>query len=95
MSHEVVFWGIEDAYELDRLLVLWVYATGQVEGGSDGVTDGWLRCVVLNGDKNCSRWLTHPVWQLIQTAFLNPMEVPLQFGRWCASGGGAQHRQRD
>jgi hypothetical protein len=81
-SGEVVFWGIEDAYELpDRLLVLWAYATGQVDGGSDGMPDGWLRCVLPNGDKNRSRWPTHPVWQLIQTAFLDSMEVPPQFGK--------------
>ncbi len=81
-SREVVFWGIEDAYELpDRLPVLWAYATGQVDGGPDGVPDGWLRCVVESSDKNRSRWPTHPVWQLIQTAFLDPMEVPPQFGK--------------
>lgn len=81
-SHEVVFWGIEDAYELpERLPVLWAYATGQVDDGPDGLPDGWLRCVVPNGDKNRSRWPTHPVWQLIQTAFLDPMEVPPQFGK--------------
>jgi hypothetical protein len=81
-SHEVVFWGIEDAYQLpDRLAVLWAYATGQVDGGPDGVPDGWLRCVVPNGDKNRSRWPTHPVWLLIQAAFLDPMEAPSQFGK--------------
>jgi hypothetical protein len=81
-SREVAFWGIEDAYELpDRLPVLWAYATGQVDGGPDGVPDGWLRCVVPNGDKNRSRWTTHPVWQLIQTAFIDPMEVPPHFGK--------------
>jgi hypothetical protein len=81
-SREVVFWGIEGAYELpDRLPVLWAYATGQVEGGPDGVPDGWLRCVVESSDKNRSRWPTHPVWQLIQAAFLDPIEVPPQFGK--------------
>lgn len=82
LSHEVAFWGIEDAYELpDRLAVLWAYATGQVNGGPDGVPDGWLRCVVPNGDKNRSRWPTHPVWQLIQMAFIDPLEAPPQFGK--------------
>lgn len=81
-SREVVFWGIEDAYALpDRLPVLWAYATGQVDGGPDGVPDGWLRCVIPNGDKNRSRWPTHPVWQLIQAAFTDPMDVPPQFGK--------------
>ena len=81
-SREVVFWGVEDAYELpDRLPVLWAYAAGQVDGGPDGLPDGWLRCVVSSEDKNRSRWPTHPVWQLIQAAFLEPLEVPPQFGR--------------
>src|SRR6266566_1386083 len=81
-AQEVHFWGIEDAYALpDRLAVLWAYATGQADGGPDGVPDGWLRCVASNGDKNRSRWPTHPVWQLIQAAFLDPMEVPPQFGK--------------
>jgi hypothetical protein len=81
-SHETVFWGIEDAYELpERLPVLWAYAVGQVHGGPDGLPDGWLRCVVPSEDKNRSRWPTHPVWQLIQTAFTRSMEVPPQFGK--------------
>jgi hypothetical protein len=52
-----------------------------VDGGPDGVPDGWLRCVIPNGDKNRSRWPTHPVWQLIQVAFTDPMDVPSQFGK--------------
>jgi hypothetical protein len=81
-DQEVVFWGVEDAYELPlRLAVLWAYAAGQVNGGPDGLPDGWLRCVLSNGDTNRSRWPTHPVWQLIQGAFLDPMEVPPQFGK--------------
>jgi hypothetical protein len=80
--HEVVFWGIEDAYELpDRFPVLWAYAAGQVDGGLDGLPDGWLRCVVPTDDKNRSRWPTHPTWQLIQAAFLDPLEAPPQFGK--------------
>jgi hypothetical protein len=82
MLHEVVFWGIEDAYELpEQFPVLWAFATGQGDGGPDGLPHGWLRCVVPNGDKNRSRWPMHPVWQLIQTAFIDPMEVPPQFGK--------------
>ena len=81
-SDEVVFWGVEDAYELpDRLAVLWAYAAGQVDAGPDGLPDGWLRCVVPNGDKNRSRWPTHPVWQLIQAAFLDPVAGPPHFGK--------------
>ncbi len=81
-SHETVFWGMEDAYELpERLPVLWAYATGQVEGGPDGLPDGWLRCVIPSEDTNRSRWPTHPVWQQIQTAFTDPLGVPPQFGK--------------
>ncbi len=81
-DHEVVFWGIEDVYDLpERLPVLWAYAAGQVDGGPDGLPDGWLRCVLPNGDTNRSRWPTHPVWKLVQGAFLKPMEVPPQFGK--------------
>jgi len=79
---EVVFWGVEDAYELPGLLpVLWAYAVGQVQGGPDGLPDGWLRCVVPVEDKNRSRWPTHPAWQAIQGAFLTSQEMPPQFGK--------------
>jgi len=40
-----------------------------------------LRCVLPSGDKNRSRWPTHPVWHLVQGAFLDPMEIPPQFGK--------------
>jgi hypothetical protein len=77
------FHGIEDAHELpDRLPLLWAYATGQVEGGSDGAPDGWLRCVVPHpSDKKRSRWPTHPVWKVVQGAFLEDIEMPPQFGK--------------
>jgi hypothetical protein len=82
VDHEMVFWGVEDAYELpERFAVLWAYAAGQVGGGPDGLPDGWLRCVLPSGDKNRSRWPTHPVWHLVQGAFLDPMEIPPQFGK--------------
>ncbi len=87
-SQEVVFWGVEDAYDLpDRLPVLWAYAAGQVTAGPDGLPDGWLRCVVPSSDKNRSRWPTHPVRHLIQAAFLDPLEVRPNLARSCASGG--------
>ena len=73
---------IEDTYELpDQFPVLWAYAAGQVEDGPDGLPDGWLRCVVPSDDTNRARWPTHPTWQLVQAAFLDPMEVPPQFGK--------------
>jgi hypothetical protein len=76
-------WGIEDAYVLpDALPLLWAYAVGQVNGGPDGLPDGWLRCVVSNGEKNRSRWPTHPAWKVVQAAFTQSGEQsPEQFGR--------------
>jgi hypothetical protein len=82
LEQEGVFHGVEDAYRLPELLpVLWAYAVGQVQGGSDGVPDGWLRCVIPTCDKNRSRWPTHPVWKVVQGAFLVPGEMPEQFGK--------------
>jgi hypothetical protein len=79
---EVVFHGIEDVYVMLGLLpLLWAYATGQVDGGSDGLPDGWLRCAVPNGDKNRSRWSTHPVWKVVQRAFTEHLDIPPHFGR--------------
>lgn len=79
---EELFHGIEDAYELSqRLPLLWAYATGQVGGGPDGLPDGWLRCVVSNGDTNRSRWPTHPAWKVVQQAFTRSMEPPPDFGK--------------
>jgi hypothetical protein len=67
---EVLFWGIENAYDLmERLPLLWSYAVGHVGGGVDGLPDGWLRYVVPTEDSNRSRWPVHPDWQVIQTAF--------------------------
>jgi hypothetical protein len=77
------FHGIDDAYELPALLsVLWAYAAGQVQGGVDGLPDGWLRCVVPSeGDSNRSRWPTHPQWTIVQAAFTAPFMVPEQMGK--------------
>ncbi len=47
----------------------------------EDLPDGWLRCVLPSGDKNRSRWPTHPVWHLVQGACLDPMETPPQFGK--------------
>jgi hypothetical protein len=75
-------WGVEDAYVLpDVLPLLWAYAVGQASGGPDGLPDGWLRCAVSNGDKNRSRWPTHPAWKVVQGAFAQSVAIPEQFGR--------------
>ncbi len=61
---------------LDRMCELWAYAVGHVEGGPDGLPDGWLRCVVPSErDMNRSRWPVHPAWKVVQAAF-QPEEVP-------------------
>jgi hypothetical protein len=76
------WWGVEDAYTLPDLLpLLWAYAVGHVDGGEDGLPDGWLRCVVPNGDKNRSRWPAHPAWKVVQGAFSESQEVPEHFGK--------------
>ena len=81
-QEETESWGIEDAYLLpDVLPLLWAYAVGQVKGGPDGLPDGWLRCALSNGDKNRSRWPTHPAWKVLQGAFAQSVEVPEQFGK--------------
>lgn len=82
LEQENVFHGVEDAYGLiDLLPLLWAYAVGQVEGGPDGLPDGWLRCVQPNKDKNRSRWPTHPAWKVVQGAFTTPGQKPEQFGK--------------
>jgi len=76
-----VFHGIENAYDLPgRLPLLWAYAAGHVNGGADGLPDGWLRCTVPGEDTNRSRWPTHPVWKLVQGAFCASCAVPEHFG---------------
>jgi hypothetical protein len=74
--------GIEDAYEIEQYLpLLWAYAVGHVGGGDDGLPDGWLRCVLPSSDKNRARWPTHPVWEVLQTAYHTPNQAPAHFGK--------------
>lgn len=82
LKQEGVFWGVEDAYKLPDLLpVLWAYGVGHRGGGADGLPDGWIRCVLPNGDKTRARWPVHPAWEVVQRAFSMPMEVPEHFGQ--------------
>ncbi len=82
LMQEERFHGIENVYTLlDLLPLLWAYGVGQVEGGPDGLPDGWLRCVIPGKDKTRSRWPTHPVWKVVQGAFLVPGQKPEQFGK--------------
>ncbi|MEO6893207.1 MAG: hypothetical protein ABI324_29845 [Ktedonobacteraceae bacterium] len=48
---------------------LWAYGVGHLEGGPDGLPDGWLRYVVPSEDTNRSRWPIHPAWRVLQGAF--------------------------
>ncbi len=76
------FHGIENVYDLpDRLRVLWAYAAGHVEGGEDGLPDGWLRAVNPSSDTNRARWPTLPTWKVIQAAYSQPFTVPEHFGK--------------
>ncbi len=82
LMQEERFHGVENVYTLlDLLPLLWAYGVGQVEGGPDGLPDGWLRCVIPGKDKTRSRWLTHPVWKVVQGAFSVPGQKPEQFGK--------------
>src|SRR6266699_2514809 len=73
--------GIEWAYDvLDEMKHLWEYAAGRIDGGEDGLPDGWLRYVLPNEDSNRSRWPVHPAWAVVQSAFaedIDPELVPL------------------
>lgn len=65
--------GIETVWDLlEHLTDLWAYGVGHVSGDTDGLPDGWLRYVVPVADTNRSRWPVHPVWQVLQAAFLPP-----------------------
>jgi hypothetical protein len=72
MAQKDTFHGINDAYELEAHLPgLWSYAVGHLGGSpEDGLPDGWLRYIIPSTDDiNRSRWLVHPDWSVIQSAF--------------------------
>ncbi|HEY4035893.1 MAG TPA: hypothetical protein VGL94_18200 [Ktedonobacteraceae bacterium] len=76
MQQEGVFHGIDNAYDLEeRLPGLWSYAVGHVDGGEDGLPDGWLRYIIPTEDTNRSRWPVHPDWRVVQSAFA-PVILP-------------------
>jgi hypothetical protein len=70
---------IEDAYDLlDQYKPLWDYAAGRLTGGDDGLPDGWLRYTLPSEtDTTRSRWLVHPAWVVVQSAFSAPVELGL------------------
>ena len=70
---------IEQAYELlGQFKPLWDYAAGHVEGGEDGLPDGWLRYVCLDWeDTNRSRWPVDEAWSVVQSAFSIDLEPDL------------------
>ena len=71
--HEV---GIETANDiLHKLPELWAYSTGHLNGGSDGLPDGWLRYVTPSLDHNRSRWRVEEAWQAVQQAFSSSTAV--------------------
>jgi hypothetical protein len=65
---EGVCHGIDNAYELpDFLEGMWQYCTGQ-----------WMRYVVPDfTDTNRTRWQIQPIWQELQTAFVELVQVEL------------------
>jgi hypothetical protein len=51
----------------ERLEALWVYAVGHLDGGVDGLPDGWLRYTLTSSaDSNQARWVVHPAWRVVQ-----------------------------
>jgi hypothetical protein len=70
LKQEGVFHGIETIADLEaRLSFLWTYSAGHIQGGSDGLPDGWLRYVTPTDDKTTTRWPVHPAWLVVQSAF--------------------------
>jgi hypothetical protein len=71
LQEQGVFCGVDDAYELpERLEALWIYAAGHLDGGVDGLHDGWLRYTLPSAaDSNQARWAVHPAWRVVQSAF--------------------------
>lgn len=70
LKQEGVFHGIESLADLKQYLpYLWTYSAGHVQGGKDGLPDGWLRYVIPTNDKTVSRWPVHPAWLIVQSAF--------------------------
>lgn len=79
--HEIkqdgVFHGIESIYDLaqpDMFASLWAYVAGHVQGGEDGLPDGWLRYAQPSDDGTKSRWPVHPAWSVVQAAFCTETE---------------------
>lgn len=57
--------GVEDPYEmLCEFDSMWAYSTQK-----------WLRHVIPSGDSNQSRWLTSPVWEVVQKAPMIEVEA--------------------
>lgn len=78
ITQEGVFHGIESIEDLGlpgRLSYLWTYSAGHIQGGADGLPDGWLRCAVPSAtESNGSRWPVHPAWVVVQSAFCDERE---------------------
>lgn len=78
IRQEGVFHGIESLEDLglpSRISSLWTYAAGHIQGGKDGLPDGWLRCALPSEtDPNPSRWEVAPAWQVVQSAFTTETE---------------------
>ncbi|MGH2507599.1 MAG: hypothetical protein ACRDHZ_09400 [Ktedonobacteraceae bacterium] len=72
IKQEDVFHGIESINDLGlagRLAYLWTYAAGHTQGGEEDLPDGWLRYAQPSDDTNSARWLVHPAWVVVQSAF--------------------------
>lgn len=75
LKQEGVFHGIESLADLRAYLpYLWTYSAGHVQGGVDGLPDGWLRYTSPTDDNTPSRWPVHPAWSVVQSAFTTETE---------------------
>jgi hypothetical protein len=75
LKQDGVFHGIESVADLqDRLSFLWTYSAGHIQGGADGLPDGWLRYVAPSADTNPARWPVHAAWLVVQSAFTTETE---------------------
>jgi len=79
LKQEGVFHGIKSVADLkERLSFLWTYSAGHVQGGTDGVPDGWLRYVAPSADRNPARWPVHLAWLVVQSAFTAETHLAVQ-----------------
>jgi len=78
-------WCDDPWLALDHLNDFWAYFVGlqsEHDHAPDATHRGWLRMTLPQADTNRTRWLTDPVWMVIQRAQFNDQPpLPLQRGK--------------